>query len=271
MTWVPPYAADKAKANLTSDLGMADALTHVGLQFWIPTKAGGIERAPFPEATDAAIIELRDWGHANGIRVLLCIYNAPAGKWDWPLARSGFADHPKEFVKALLDEVERLNLDGVDMDLEGDGEYPPSEKEPFIAFMKDLSKELRARGKHLTVDTFAYEWHAPNQKWWPELFPLVDGLTTMGYEEIGMTATPATDPWRAYAAQRDVAGEHKHKLMIGLPANKDEWRGNKLAEQLEWIRKDGTTGVSFWDAQIPGKAWQTKQTWETIRSIRNAD
>jgi hypothetical protein len=136
--------------------------------------------------------------------------------------------------------------------------------------MRDLSKELRARDKHLTVDTFAYEWHAPNQKWWPELFPLVDGLTTMGYTEIGITATPATDPWRAYAAQRDVAGAHKAKLMIGLPANKDEWRGNKLPEQLEWIRKDGTTGVSFWDAQLAAKAWQTPQTWKTIQAIRDA-
>jgi Glycosyl hydrolases family 18 len=267
MTWVPPYAVAKAKAMLTSDMGMGDALTHLGLQFWCPTKTGGIERAPFPEPTDQAVAELRDWGHHRGIRVLLCVYNAGTGKWDWPLARAAFADNRETFVKSLVAEVERLKLDGVDMDLEGTGEFPDADRVAFVAMMTDLSRELRARGKHLTVDTFAYEWHAPNQKWWPQLFPLVDGLTTMGYEQIGMTATPATDPWRAYAFQRDAAGEHKHKLMLGLPGGRDTWCGNTLAEQLDWIKKDGTTGVSFWDSQVRGKAWQTPQTWQTIKQI----
>src|SRR5215207_9809734 len=105
MTWVPPYAVSKAKEKLTSDLGMADAITHLGLQFWMPTKTGGVEFAPFPEATDASVIELRDWCHAHGIRAMLCVYNAPSGKWDWPLARAGFADHPHEFVRALVAEM----------------------------------------------------------------------------------------------------------------------------------------------------------------------
>jgi len=28
--------------------------------------------------------------YSNGVRVLLCVYNAAAGKWDWSLARAGF-------------------------------------------------------------------------------------------------------------------------------------------------------------------------------------
>jgi hypothetical protein len=270
MTWVPPYAVGKAKAQLVSDLGMHDALTHLGLQFWVPTKDGGVERAPFEENSDAAVAELRDWGHAHGIRVLLTIYNAGSGKWDWPLAKAAFADHPETFAKALVAEMERLGLDGVDVDLEGNGEFPDSDRVAFVAFMKQLSRELRARGKHLTVDTFAYEWHAPNQRWWPDLFPLVDGITSMGYQEIGRTAEPATQPWRAYPAQRDAAGAHKHKLMLGLPASRDQWRGHTLAEHLAWIREDGTTGLSFWDAQIRGKQWQTPETWKTIVEIRGS-
>lgn len=269
MTWVPPYDLVKARDRMKDTPGMADSLTHLGLQFWCPTKTGGVEFAPFPDVTDAAVVELRDFGHAHGVRVMLCVYNAGTRTWDWPLARAAFADHREAFVKSLVTEMERLKLDGIDVDLEGDGDYPPTEQAPFVAFMTDLSKSLRARDKHLTVDTFAYEWHAPNQTWWPALFPLVDGLTTMGYEEIGMTATPAKDAWRAYAAQRDAAGEHKHKLMLGLPAGKDKWRGNTLAEQLAWIKNDGTTGLSFWDAQIPAKAWQSRETWEKVVQIRN--
>src|SRR6058998_3241089 len=41
MTWVPPYAVSQCKARLTESFGgrgMKDALTHLGLQFWKPTK-----------------------------------------------------------------------------------------------------------------------------------------------------------------------------------------------------------------------------------------
>src|SRR4051812_36389007 len=71
MTWVPPYSVAKAKAQLTGAPGMADALTHVGLQFWVPTKTGGVEFAQMKEVNDASIADLRDWGHAHGVRVLL--------------------------------------------------------------------------------------------------------------------------------------------------------------------------------------------------------
>lgn len=53
--------------------------------------------------------------------MLLCVYNAVSGSWDWPLARAGFAENPNKFIDALMAEVERLELDGVDVDLEGNG------------------------------------------------------------------------------------------------------------------------------------------------------
>jgi hypothetical protein len=99
MTWVPPYAVTQSKARLAASFdgtGMRDALTHLGLQFWKPTKDGGLAFAGRTnEVNDAVIAELRDWGHANGVRVLLCVYNAVAGKWDWSLARAGFAENQK--------------------------------------------------------------------------------------------------------------------------------------------------------------------------------
>ena len=124
MTWVPPYAVEKCAVRLqeTYDgIGMKDALTHLGLQFWVPTTDGGIARTGKPDQTgDAAIARLRVWGRTNGVRVLLCVYNG--GKsWDWSLARAGFAEHPEKFSDALLAEVNRLQLDGVDLDFEGKG------------------------------------------------------------------------------------------------------------------------------------------------------
>lgn len=266
MTWVPPYAVAKSKARLTESfdgLGMKDALTHLGLQFWVPTKDGGIARAGRNgETSDAVIAEFRDWGRANGVRVLLCIYNG-ARSWHWPLARAGFAEHPEKFIDALIAEMERLQLDGVDIDLEGNGSFD-ADKATFVAFIRKLSTRLHAKGRQLTVDTFSYKWNAPNQTWWKELLPHVDGLTTMGYEELGATAPE----WRSYAFQKSAAGWRASRLMIGLPAGRNEWRGNTLTEHLRWLKKDGKVGVSFWDAQIPAEEWRKAEVWKTLSEIR---
>jgi len=267
MTWVPPYAVDVCRARLAETfdgMGMKDAITHLGLQFWVPAEGGGIARAGRDGGPgDEAIIALRDWAHEHGIRVLLCIYNGSRG-WDWPLAKQAFADHPGPFADALLAEVRRLQLDGVDVDLEGNGEHE-RDKAAYVAFIRRLSEQLHAEGGHLTVDTFAYRWHAPNQTWWPDILPWVDGLTTMGYEETGAHATM----WRSFEAQLTAAGDHAAKLMIGLPSGKDTWQGNTVAEHLQWLRQDGRPGASFWDAQLRGATWRTRDTWTLIRDIRN--
>lgn len=270
MTWVPPYAVVQCKARLTTSfdgVGMKDALTHLGLQFWKPTTNGGLAFAGRSnEVSDAVIGELRDWGHSNGVRVLLCVYNAVAGKWDWSLARAGFAENPDKFSNALLTEVQRLQLDGVDIDLEGNG-LQEADKEAFVAFVRNLSKALYAQNRHLTVDTFSYKWNAPNQTWWKDLLPHVDALTTMGYQEIGADAPE----WRSYAAQKAAAGDHAAKLMIGLPSGRGEWHGNGVTEQLEWLKADGQVGVSFWDAQVRSAAWQKPEVWKTLGEIRGRE
>ena len=263
-TWVPPYAVERSKARLTGEAGVKEALTHLGLQFWVPTGSGGVERVKHREVTDAAVAELRDWGHANGVRVMLCVYNHVGGKWDWSVARAAFADHRAAFVKNLVAAVERVGLDGVDVDLEGAGAFE-ADKAAFVAFVAELSKELRARGRHLTVDTFAHKWNAPNATWWAELLPLVDALASMGYEEIGSAAPD----WRGYAAQIKAAGEHGGKFQIGMLSSKDAWRGNTAAEQVEWVAKDGRAGIAIWDAQLRAAAWREAGVWEKVKAVRD--
>ncbi len=270
MTWVAPYAVAASKARLNESfggIGMKDGLTDLALQFWEPLPDGSsvrrVERGD--DTSDAAVLELRDWGRAHGVRVLLCVYNYNVDKqsWDWPWARAAFATHPREFADSLIGEMERLELDGIDLDLEGNGSLD-GDKDVYLRFVTDLSARLRARGKRLTIDTFAYIWHAPNQSWWRELFPLVDGINSMGYEEIGAGA----EAWRAFAAQEDASGDSVGKLMIGMPANKDEWRGKPALEHLRWLRDQGRAGLSLWDSQLDGSAWRTREAWAMVGEIR---
>jgi hypothetical protein len=266
MTWVPPYAVSRCNTRLTESfggVGMKDVLTHLGLQFWRPTRDGGLVRAgPTNEVSDAVITGLRDWGRTNGVRVLLCVYNH-VQSWDWTLARAGFAEHPDRFIAALIAGMDRLQLDGVDVDLEGNGSFD-ADKEAFVAFIRQLSAQLHAKGKHLTVDTFSYQWNAPNQTWWKDLLPHVDALTTMGYAEIGANAPE----WRSYASQKTAAGEQASKLMIGLPSGRNEWRGNDVMEHLQWLKDDGRVGLSFWDAQVRADAWRKAEVWNVLKDIR---
>jgi len=263
MTWVPRYAVEKCNERLMESYGgagMSNALTHVGLQFWTPTKNGGLNRTGKGETTsDAAIKRIRDWGQTNGVRILLCVYQIG----DWELARSAFRDNRDRFIESLLAEVNRLKLDGVDIDFEGRGRLN-EDKDAFVTFIRELAGQLHRDNRHLTVDSYSYIWNAPNQTWWPALLPHVDGLTTMGYDRIGSKDTN----WCGYAAQKAAAGTYSRKLMIGLPTHKGEWREGTLADHLQWLVADGEVGVAFWDAQLRNEEWRKPAVWKSLGKIR---
>lgn len=266
MTWIPPYGIDKCRDRLHQDVdgvGPKDAFTHLALQFWLPTRDGGVEKTTrYGDISDATVIEFRDWAHQHGIRAMLCVYNS-VNSWDWSLAQAGFAEHREEFAKALVAEMERLGLDGIDIDLEGSGDFESS-KEAYLAFIRELAPRVHALKKQLTVDSFAYKWNAPNQTWWADLFPQVDGVNSMGYERIGANAAE----WRAYAAQKAAAGGNASKLLIGVPSSKADWLGNTTAQHLDWIFKDPQVGVAIWDARFSAPYWQTPDAWKGLAKMR---
>jgi hypothetical protein len=241
-----------------------DGITHIGLQFWNPTANGGIERVSrFAKINDAEIAAFRRWGDAHEVRVMLCVYNTTSSGWDWKLATSAFGKNRTKFVDALVSETLRLKLDGVDIDFEGLGKLELS-KQAFVHFIKELSARLHAEGKELTVDTFAYKWHAPNQSWWPALLPHVDGLHVMGYSETGAGAAQ----WRSYKFLKAAAGSHHAKLLIGVPSHAAQWQSAPVKKHLDWIVADGSVGLAIWDAQLKDPAWRTKSTWQAIKRIK---
>jgi hypothetical protein len=56
--------------------------------------------------------------------------------------------------------------------------------------------------------------------------------------------------------------------MIGLPADRAEWRGAGLKVHLDWLEADGGVGVSFWDAQLDALPWRSPETWAALGRIR---
>ena len=267
MTWVPPYATEICKDRLDEsfgEVGLKNGLTHMGLQFWRPTEEGRIGLVDdFKPIYDSTIINFRKWGQTHGIKVLLCIYNGTRDGWNWNLAKNAFETHRKQFIKTLVSETVRLNLDGVDIDFEGKGKLDV-DTEVFVSFIKELSSALKAKGKELTVDSFAYKWNAPNQGWWKLLLPYVDALHVMGYSETGSKSTS----WRSYDFLKAAAGKYSSKLLIGVPSHASNWEKASVQDHLEWIAKDPSVGLAIWDSQLKDSKWRTKKVWQTISRIR---
>ena len=267
MTWVPPYATEICKDRLDEsfgEVGLKNGLTHMGLQFWRPTEEGRIGLVDdFKPIYDSTIINFRKWGQTHGIKVLLCIYNGTRDGWNWDLAKNAFETYRKQFIKTLVSETVRLNLDGVDIDFEGKGKLDGN-TEAFVSFIKELSSALKAKGKELTVDSFAYKWNAPNQGWWKLLLPYVDALHVMGYSETGSKSTS----WRSYDFLKAAAGKYSSKLLIGVPSHASNWEKASVQEHLEWIVTDPSVGLAIWDAQLKDSKWRTQEIWQTISRIR---
>src|SRR5262249_2426779 len=127
--WVAPYAMDASMRALEATPGAAAGLTRMGLQFWNPGAdgtPGGLAATdktgqPVPPAD---VRRFRDWARQRGIAVLLTVYNnsSVTERWDWTLARNAFLLHRADFVRGLVDEMDRYQLDGIDIDLEGEGD-----------------------------------------------------------------------------------------------------------------------------------------------------
>ncbi|MDB4585745.1 glycoside hydrolase family 18 protein [Akkermansiaceae bacterium] len=269
MTWVPPYAVDACRERLDQSfdgVGMKDGLTHLGLQFWHPTKDGGLKLVQrFKVIDESTILNFQKWGETHGVRTMLCVYNGTPEGWDWELAKSAFDTQRERFVEALVSETVRLKLDGVDVDFEGKGKRE-GDRKAFIQFIKELSKRLHAEGKELTIDTFAYKWNAPNQGWWAELLPHIDGLHVMGYSETGVGAAD----WRSYDFIKAAAGDHSSKLLLGVASNAAEWQNKPAREHLAWIQADASVGLAIWDVRLKAAEWRKKEMWQAVANIKGS-
>ncbi|MFC1886908.1 PKD domain-containing protein, partial [Thermodesulfobacteriota bacterium] len=281
MSWVAPYAISQSQTMAEADFGTCDprdVLTRVGLQFWTPNNNGTIKYADHEGYTpdDSDVAWWTSWGQTNGVKILLTIYNNTGG-WDWDLARSAFYTNHTTFVNSLIAEMERLGLDGIDIDLEGIGSFN-DDRAAFDQFVQELSVEIKARGKILTVNSFPYIWNAPNIDWWSDWAGAVDNIHSMGYEDLYEGGTG----WHKYSYQQSAgiaAGYGANDVLMGMPAwneSNSNWgvssgRGTSAQAHVQEVRydlPDGPAGIAIWDMQLLG--WEyNSDLWCEISGLRS--
>ncbi len=292
MGWVPAYGIEATLKALEANPAIGQSLTRVGLQFWNPGADGtSVVLAPVDATgkpvTAANVRTLQRWARAHGVQPLLTVYNNSQviNRWDWPLARRAFADHPEEFTAALVAAVDAWQLDGVDLDLEGEGDFS-ADRAAYASFVRQLSAALKARGKILTVDSFHSPCdNAPNMRWWADWAGDVATIHSMGYEDLYEGSKVAFKPEGRpvceggaalfrYSWQLDwgiKAGYRRDQIVMGMPTWVDSWGsggvGPSVVDHLRELRALGA-GAALWDLQLGAAGWNKPATWEAVQALR---
>jgi hypothetical protein len=292
MGWVPAYGIEVSLKAIAATPAIGQSMTRLGLQFWNPASDGrGLVFAPVDATgkpvTAANVRQLQRWARSHGVAPLLTVYNNSQviNRWDWALARRAFVDHPDEFSAALVAAVDKWDLDGVDLDLEGEGELS-ADRPAYAAFVHQLAAALKAKGKILTVDSFHSPCaNAPNMGWWGDWVGDVATIHSMGYEDLyeGNKATftpegrPVCEGGAAlfrYSWQLDYgmkAGYRRDQIVMGMPTWVDAWGsggiGPNVVDHLREVRALGA-GVGLWDMQLPAAGWSKTATWDAVQALR---
>lgn len=289
--WVPAYGVDASLQAMNSNPDIAKGLTRIGLQLWNPSKDGkSVVFAPVDEhgklVSETQVRALVAWAKQRGIQVVLTVYNNSQvlKKWDWELARNAFAKQPRAFSRALIKEMQKYDLDGIDLDLEGEGALD-QDRPAYARFVAQLSKELKKRGKLLTVDSFHSPCtNAPNMSWWADWRGQVDAIHSMGYQDLYEGSTASFTPEGGTVCENGAAmfkyswqlqygikaGYRADQIVMGMPTWLDQWgeggAGPSVLNHVQEAKQLGV-GIALWDLQLEGKAWRQSETWRAIRNL----
>lgn len=204
-----------------------DHYTHLMLAFVNPAPDGrivaGREMACMPSGDAATSLRsLRqavERGHEAGAKVLVSLGGGgiPECSGDWAvLLRPESRDAVVRNLVALADEQD---LDGIDVDIEGELLTRIHEEGNFVPFVATLGEAMRARGKLLTTATGSYEGGMVPV----ESLPWFDLVQVMAYDMIGPTwGTPGDEHSPYTQAERDLAlwrslGVPRERLVLGVP------------------------------------------------------
>lgn len=173
-------------------------LTHINYAFGLPTKDASGNLEPLPGSD--YLLNLVEQAHKNDVKVLLSIGGWSIGDGGGDDTRfEELADKKKsrhQFVKAVVDTVDKYNLDGADIDWEYPDPIEPSSSN-YVKLMKELGDALHKTDKKLTAAIVTYgDKHGYGIK--DEVFEIVDWLNIMAYDDDYNTFDGANVPHSPY-------------------------------------------------------------------------
>ena len=217
-------------------------ITHLNVAFINPDAAGN-----FPAIN--TLTDLVKKAHTNNVKVIAAFAggNPPAHLKDLltPAKRT-------QLVQGLVQLTKTYDLDGIDVDLEGD-----FVNENYEAFVVELSAALKSQGKLMTAAVATWNSAAYSSK----ALALFDFLNVMSYDHTGPWRKEQPGPHATYEAaevdfthwntNRSIPAE---KLMLGLPFYAYGF-GTDIAESMNYgdlvAAYPGAEKTDSWE--LPGK------------------
>jgi GH18 family chitinase len=225
------YVAAFKGLDLAMKQGGLGKYTHLDLAFVNPTPsaeitgAGGLACAPAVAGrtdvmvSDEQLHSLVATAHASGTKVIASLGGAvvPPCGGDWadllqPAMRTKLATN-------LIAMVDRYDLDGLDIDLEGELMMRIDAAGNYTPFVRDLATALDHRSKLLTAATGSY----PGGMVPDSSLPYFDLIGIMSYDQVGPTwGTPGSEHSTYEQALADLTlwigkGVPARKLALGMP------------------------------------------------------
>ncbi len=276
-TWVPNYAVESSKTALQAKFGdvrVDETITHIALQYWNLKDTGGIE---IMNLNDEDVTWFRDYGRPKGIKSLLTLVNLDPG-FNWNLTRKAcYGPNATKTIRELLDEMDRLDLDGIDLDVEGEdqngGPFTADDRKQWADFVNALGDSIHARGKVLHVSTYPTEGYgAPKPSWWGDWKGRVDLINPMGYDHTAKNGRgDASYSFNQKIAEK--AGYGQDQFVSGLPVWMDSWKGFSALEHVTWIADTmpKPSGLAIWaihHIETEG-TWQDPRIWTALKKIKD--
>jgi GH18 family chitinase len=189
-------------------------LTHINYSFVLPKPSGALE--PISKANENELMQLVTLAHGQAVKVGIAVGGWNDGDDSAFVALAADAEKRARFVKAMVDFVERYQLDGVDMDWE----YPSSadQAEHYVQLMQELRAALDAlpRAQFLTAAVVAQgDWNGQYIR--EAVFNEIDFLNIMAYDEYGAVSHSSMDYARTSLEYWAKRGLPRAKAVLGLP------------------------------------------------------
>lgn len=196
-----------SRANMVQDLNKIDLtkITHLNIAFINPDPSGNFKVNP---ALDTVV----KIAHQNNVKVLMSCGGGSSHAYYAKLLTDKYR---KQLVKGFISVLDKYNLDGIDVDLEGD-----DIDTNYELFVVELRKPLTKRKKLLTSAV----------AWWTRA--RVTDKALAAFDFINIMAYDKTGPWNlqnpgqhspiSYAEEhlaywQNERGLKKENLNVGLP------------------------------------------------------
>ncbi len=275
--WMPYWTPDASLASLEAN---ADLFQDV-VGFWHEAQGASTIADQLSDSTRADIVRA---AHAKSVKVFAAVTDGTPARTMASILKD--PTKRKTHVKALVSLAVSNNYDGIDLDYEkfafSDGKQTWAKTRPaWVAFVKELSKALRAKGLLLSaaVPVMYDDNRSDGSGYWvydyANIASSVDRLRIMTYD-YSVSAPGAIAPidWVRRVLDFAVTQVPSRKIQVGVPAYGRDWptptagcpvdnkpiRSSLTSRQAEALAADkGITPT--WDPLRAEKKFSYKKTY----------